>query len=94
MDNLPNTGVEAVACGLPVLAFKVGGLPDIVKPGINGYLAQEISGKALADELLALFSDRHKLKELRLSARLDAEKRYSLAIQAEAYQKLFVSILR
>ena len=94
MDNLPNTGVEAVACGLPVLAFKVGGLPDIVKPGINGYLAQEISGKSLAVELLPLLSNRHKIKELRLSARSDAEIRYSLAIQAEAYQKLFVSILR
>jgi glycosyltransferase involved in cell wall biosynthesis len=94
MDNLPNTGIEAVSCGLPVVAFKVGGLPDIVKPGINGSLAQEISGKSLADELLPLFSNRPKLKELRLSARSDAEKRYALAVQAEAYHKLFESILR
>lgn len=94
MDNLPNTGVEAVACGLPVLAFKIGGLQDIVKPELNGYLAQEVSGKSLADELLPLLSNRPKLKELRLSARSDAEKRYALAVRAEAYQKLFESILR
>jgi len=94
MDNLPNTGVEAVACGLPVLAFKVGGLPDIVKPEINGYLAQEVSGKSLADELLPLLSNRPKLKELRLSARSDAEKRYALAVQAGAYHRLFQSILQ
>ncbi|MFM7642895.1 MAG: glycosyltransferase, partial [Cyanobium sp.] len=39
-DNLPNTGLEAHACGTPVVAFATGGLVDIVDPYITGALAQ------------------------------------------------------
>lgn len=39
-DNLPNTGVEAHACGTPVVAFDTGGLPDIVEHQCTGYLAK------------------------------------------------------
>ena len=38
-DNLPNTAIEAQACGLPVIAFNIGGLPDIIEHKISGYLA-------------------------------------------------------
>ncbi|MFQ6609404.1 MAG: glycosyltransferase [Fidelibacterota bacterium] len=40
MDNLPNTAVESLACGTPVVAFRIGGIPDIIDNKKNGYLAQ------------------------------------------------------
>ena len=38
-DNLPNTIVESISCGTPVVAFNTGGIPDIIDHKQNGYLA-------------------------------------------------------
>lgn len=43
MDNLPQTALESLNCGTPVIAFDVGGLSDMVKHQINGYLASPFS---------------------------------------------------
>ena len=39
-DNLPNTVVESLACGTPVVAFQIGGMPDLIQHLHNGYLAK------------------------------------------------------
>ena len=39
-DNLPQVAVESLACGTPVVAFNIGGIPDIVDHKKNGYLAK------------------------------------------------------
>jgi len=39
-DNMPITAMESQSCGTPVVGFRIGGLPDIVVPGVSGYLAQ------------------------------------------------------
>lgn len=39
-DNLPNTIIESMACGTPVVAFDTGGIPDIIDHQLNGYLAK------------------------------------------------------
>ncbi|RZK43815.1 MAG: glycosyltransferase [Pedobacter sp.] len=69
-DNLPNTVMESLACATPVIAFKTGGIPDMVKHLENGYLAEYKSSVDLADgiEWLFLNEDRESLqKEARRS---------------------------
>jgi glycosyltransferase involved in cell wall biosynthesis len=39
-DNLPNTIMEAMACGVPSVAFRVGGIPEMIDHQKNGYLAK------------------------------------------------------
>lgn len=88
-DNLPNTALEAVSCGLPCVAFAIGGMPDIIRPGINGVLAEGVSGEALAGavrDMLGLGAGR---EALRSSARQDAVARYAPEVQAGAYAELF-----
>ncbi len=46
-DNLPNTALESIACGCPVLAFDLGGLNEIVVSGENGLLATPATGTSL-----------------------------------------------
>ncbi|MBA4309837.1 MAG: glycosyl transferase family 1 [Chlorobiaceae bacterium] len=47
-DNLPNTVMESLACGTPVAAFNIGGMPDMIIHKENGFLAREESHEDLA----------------------------------------------
>ena len=68
-DNLPNTGVEAQACGLPVIAFNIGGLPDIVDHQRTGALAEAFDPRALASAILWTLDNPLRRQELSARAR-------------------------
>lgn len=57
-DNLPNTGVEAHSCGTPVVAFRTGGLADIVEHRRTGYLAKPFVTRDLADGIAWVMGQR------------------------------------
>ena len=50
--------LESMACGTPVVAFDVGGVPDLVRPGRRGYLAEAQSAEDLARGISTLLDDR------------------------------------
>lgn len=52
-EGTPNVVVEALACGVPVVASRVGGIPQLVRDGVNGLLAAPGDAAALADALAA-----------------------------------------
>jgi len=64
-DNGPQTVFEALAAGLPVLATRVGGIPDVVRHGVNGVLVEEGDVDGLAAAIDALSGASARLERLR-----------------------------
>jgi glycosyltransferase involved in cell wall biosynthesis len=77
LDNLPNSGVEALACGTPVVAFEVGGLPDIVLHRRNGFLAPPRDAAGLADGISWVLAEPARQAALGQAAREHAERTFS-----------------
>jgi D-inositol-3-phosphate glycosyltransferase len=65
--------VEALACGTPVVAAKVGGVPSVVRDGENGLLVPWRCPAAFAEQLDALLADGPRLRRLRARARPSVE---------------------
>ncbi len=92
-DNLPNTVLESMACGTPVLAFDTGGIPDLVQHGENGYLVERGNAAALAAALLELLRDDKKRQLLAGNCRSFVEQGYSGDTQGKRYEQLFREIM-
>ena len=92
-DNLPNTVLESLACGTPVVGFNIGGIPDMVVSGVTGFLVSDISEESLKRCLERIISDKNSLEEMSIHCREKVLKEYSLHEQAVNYSKLYSSIL-
>jgi len=68
-DNLPNVALEAIACGVPVAAFDVGGMSDIVTDGWNGRLASMSDSESLGSVLVEMIRDPKMLEVMSMNAR-------------------------
>lgn len=87
IENLPCTVVEALACGTPVAAFKTGGIPEVVKDGVNGCLAENFDPVKLADAIIECIGRYDQFGGQ--NARAAVETRFSMNAAAEKYGKLY-----
>lgn len=94
LDNLPNSGVEAIACGTPVVAFDVGGLPDIVVDRRNGYLAPAHDAAELAAGIVWVLSDRERHATLRAAAREHAQRTFAPSAVVSVLRDLYREALQ
>ena len=90
-ENLSNTVMESLACGTPIVAFNIGGMPDMIRHKSNGYLAEPFSSGDLVEGIDWVMQDRHA--RLSLQARNDAVNQYASEHVAEQYQALYQDIL-
>ena len=74
LDNLPNTATEAMACGTPVVAFRTGGLPEIVNDGVSGRLAEAFEPDDLAQCIAAVVANPEQQRAMAEQARQQAER--------------------
>lgn len=93
-EGLPYCILEAMASGLPVVASRVGGVPELVVDGVSGSLVPAGSLSELAAALRALDADGEKARAFGRAAHERARERFSLDAMVAAYDQLFRSLLR
>jgi glycosyltransferase involved in cell wall biosynthesis len=93
VDNLPNTVAEALACGTPVAAFNIGGVPEMVIPGVTGWLSASLDAASYADCLRSAFTALSGGTLLGAGCRQHAAHLFSPASAAKAYLDLASSLI-
>ena len=91
-ENLSNTIMESMSCGVPVVAFAIGGNGDMIDHKQNGYLAEERDCKDLARGIRYCIEDNTN-SQLGNAARRSVLQRYSIGIIAQQYKTLYESLL-
>lgn len=89
VDGLPNALLEALAAGRPVVATRVGGIPDVVEDGVNGLLVPARDPAALAAALERFAREPETRARLAAAARATAETRLSWSAAAQAFEECY-----
>ena len=88
-EGLSNTLLEAMSCGIPVIASNVGGNPEIVKPNVSGFLYPSDDANALANILNSLCKAPNDINKLSTLAREHIVNHYSLKAMISNYEDVY-----
>ncbi|PJA45295.1 hypothetical protein CO174_03880 [Candidatus Uhrbacteria bacterium CG_4_9_14_3_um_filter_50_9] len=91
-EGMPNVIMEAMAQGIPVIATKVGGIPELVTPYVTGLLIEPEDAQALAQAILTL-NDQHLRERMGAAGRARIEQDFTLETMIERFNQLYTSLL-
>jgi len=92
-ENLPNTIMESQACGTPVAAFRIGGIPELVDHERTGVLAKPFDTHQLAAGISSILSDDRRGREWSSAAREKVEREFEFRKVAGRYLKLYEELV-
>lgn len=90
-EGLPTTILEAFACGTPVLATGVSGVPDVVKEGRTGFLIGDLNANGLARDIEAILN-RKDLEDISANCRALVEGTYDFEAAVDRYRDILDQI--
>lgn len=91
-EGLPNAVLEAMATGLPVIATRVGGIPELIRHGENGILVPPQDVSALSQAMVRLIQDNEWCRLLGSNARKKALSSFSLEEMTARIEKIYMSL--
>ena len=92
-DNLPNMLLEALSSATPVVAFAVGGIPEVVRDGVNGRLVPVGDEREMAEAVLSLVADPQLRRTLGEHGRALVCEKYTSSVQATRHLELYRSLI-
>jgi len=91
-DNLPNMAMESLACGTPVVAFDVGGIPDMVEHQANGYLARAFDAEDFAEGIRWVLETKERHAALGARAARKVSEEFSIETVARRHLELYAEL--
>lgn len=92
-DTFPNTILEAMSCGLPVIATGVGGIPELVEDNVNGFLIQSTDAQEIAEKAAQLLKDKNLRESFSRRSIEAARQRFDLNYQVQSYLGWYEEII-
>jgi glycosyltransferase involved in cell wall biosynthesis len=92
-EGLPNALLEAMACGLPCVASRIGGNVDLIEDGANGLLADPLKNEEIAGAILRLMADEELARRMGAAARETVERCYARERIIPRYLKLYAELM-
>jgi glycosyltransferase involved in cell wall biosynthesis len=88
-ENLPNTALEALSCGVPAVGSRVGGIPEVISHGLTGLLVPPGDPRELRGAITALLGSVDLRAAMGREARDRALREFSMEAQAKRYSELY-----
>ena len=92
-EGLPNIVLESMACGTPVLATPVGGIPDVITDSETGFIMEDNSPECIAANIVRAL-EHPDLEQISINARTFIEKEYNYEAVVESYRNMLTSLTR
>jgi N-acetyl-alpha-D-glucosaminyl L-malate synthase BshA len=93
VESFGLAALEAMACAMPVVAYRVGGVPEVVEDGVTGLLVPLYDSEALAEAAIELLGAPERLAAFGAAARTAADTRFAHARGIEAYERYYTELL-
>ncbi len=93
LESFGLAALEAMACKVPSIATRVGGVPELIDDGITGLLFRVGDVDAMATGALSLLNDAPRLQAMREAARKNAQKRFCANLVVPQYVRFYEQVL-
>lgn len=92
-EGLPNVVLEAFAASVPVVATAVGGTPEVVRDGVNGFLVPPGEPEPLARRILDVLASEDDRLRMGRRGHERVREEFTFAAQAQAYRRLLAEVI-
>jgi N-acetyl-alpha-D-glucosaminyl L-malate synthase BshA len=93
LESFGLAALEAMACKVPAIATRVGGVPELIDDGVTGLLYAVGDVEAMAQGALSLLRDRDRLEAMRIAGRKTAQTRFCSTLVVPQYVRYYESVL-